>query len=188
MRRTTRRIAQIALAVPIAIALMAGTALAADQTSGVATTNAGNTIRFDTGCNVALVSDRCPVGEATGTIDFLVNPPNTYTDPANGNLESFFCDGIDSYRFELTAHGYPRTRITATCDGTFLFGEGSVPVYVKCYFVDKGVVSRTDPSRDRINCYASTHRAYRHNAELDPDRLLKDIGLIQDGDVQIAHT
>ena len=54
-------------------------------------------------------------------------------------------------------------------------------VYIKVYFVDKGEPG----TADRINFYASTNPAYRHNAELDPNRLVKDVGVISFGNVQI---
>jgi hypothetical protein len=105
----------------------------------------------------------------------------TGTDPVFGNLKDIKCNDYNSYRLETTAGGFPRTRVTATCDGTFDQAEGSVTVYIKVYFVDKGEPG----TADRINFYASTNAAYRHNAELDPNRLVKDIGVISNGNVQI---
>lgn len=67
------------------------------------------------------------------------------------------------------------------CDGAFDSGPGTV--YIKVYFIDKG-----EPGiADKIEFYASTNPSYRHNAELDPARLVTDVGVIQNGNVQI-HT
>ena len=56
-------------------------------------------------------------------------------------------------------------------------------MYIKVYFIDKGEPGTTD----KILFYATTDPAYRPNAELDPNRLVADSGVIQVGNVQI-HT
>jgi hypothetical protein len=186
MKRLTSRTLKLAVLVPAAMMLLVATAFALEQTNGTGKTNSGNSIGYNAKCTEALVDNRCPDGKATGHLTFEANNTNNtnnivYTDPVFGDLKDIKCNDYNSYRLEFTAHGFPRTRVTATCVGTF--ADTTATVYIKVYFVDKGEPG----TADRINFYASTNRAYRHNAELDPNRLVKDIGVISNGNVQI-HT
>ncbi len=181
MTRFTSRALKVAVLVPAAMMLLVATAFALEQTNGTGKTNSGNSIGYNAKCTEALVNNRCPVGMATGHLTFEANNTNgiTYVDPVLGALKDIKCNDYNSYRLEFTAKGFPRTRVTATCDGTF--ENGTATVYIKVYFVDKG-----EPGTfDRINFYASTDATYRHNAELDPNRLVADVGQISNGNVQI---
>jgi hypothetical protein len=161
--------------------LFVATAFALEQTNGTGKTNSDNSIGYNAKCTEALVNNRCPDGKATGHLTFEANNTNNivYTDPVLGDLKDIKCNDYNSYRLEFTAKGYPRTRVTATCVGTF--GDTTATVYIKVYFVHKGEPG----TNDRINFYATTDPAYRHNAELDPNRLVKDVGQITNGNVQI---
>jgi hypothetical protein len=184
MRRSTRRTLQVAVMVPVALLLLVATAFALEQTNGTGKTNAGNSIGYNAKCTSALdANNRCPKGDATGHLTFEANDGVVYTDPVFGVLKDIKCNDYNSYRLETTAGGFPRTRVTATCEGTFGDPPDQVTatVYIKVYFVDKGEPG----TADRINFYASTNPAYRHNAELDPNRLVKDTGVISFGNVQI---
>jgi len=78
--------------------------------------------------------------------------------------------------------GMPFSRTQVSISAVVLSpNQVTATVYIKVYFVDKGEPG----TADRINFYASTNPAYRHNAELDPNRLVKDIGVISFGNVQI---
>ena len=189
MRRNTRRSLQVAVLVPVAMLVLVATAFALEQTNGTGKTNSGNSLGYNVKCTVALDADnKCPKAvptNVTGHLTFTANNTNSivYTDPVFGVLKDIKCNDYNSYRLETTAGGFPRTRVTATCDGTFGDPPNQVTetVYIKVYFVDKGEPG----TADRINFYASTNPAYRHNAELDPNRLVKDIGVISKGNVQI---
>jgi len=184
MRRNTRRSLQVAVLVPVAMLVLVATAFALEQTNGTGKTNSGNSIGYNAKCTAALdANNKCPKGDATGHLTFEANDGVVYTDPVFGDLKDIKCNDYNSYRLETTAGGFPRTRVTATCDGTFGDPPNAVSatVYIKVYFVDKGEPG----TADRINFYASTNPAYRHNAELDPNRLVKDIGVISFGNVQI---
>ena len=188
MRRNRRRTLQVAVMVPVAMLLLVATAFALEQTNGTGKTNSGNSLGYNAKCTSALDADnKCPKGDATGHLTFEANNTNNpvivYTDPVFGVLKDIKCNDYNSYRLETTAGGFPRTRVTATCEGTFGDPPNQVTatVYIKVYFVDKGEPG----TADRINFYASTNPAYRHNAELDPNRLVKDIGVISFGNVQI---
>jgi hypothetical protein len=170
--------------VPVAMMLLVATAFALEQTNGTGKTNADNSIGYNAKCTSALdATNKCPKGDATGHLTFEANDGVVYTDPVFGDLKEIKCNDYNSYRLETTAGGFPRTRVTATCEGTFGDPPNAVTatVYIKVYFVDKGEPGTSD----RINFYASTNAAYRHNAELDPNRLVKDIGVISNGNVQI---
>jgi hypothetical protein len=182
MRPFTKRALQLAILVPAAMMLLVATAFALEQTNGTGKTNSGNSIGYNAKCTEALDADnKCPKTKATGHLTFEANNTNgiTYVDPVYGTLKDIKCNDYNSYRLEFTAGGFPRTRVTATCVGTF--GDTTATVYIKVYFVDKGEPG----TADRINFYASTNPAYRHNAELDPNRLVRDIGVISNGNVQI---
>src|SRR5205085_4358924 len=179
MKRTTSRIVKVLVLVPLAMMLFVATAFALEQTNGTGKTNSDNSIGYNAKCTTALVNNRCPKGMTTGHLTFEANGPITYTDPVYGDLKDIKCNDYNSYRLEFTANNYPRTRVTATCVGTF--AEGTATVYIKVYFVDKGEPG----THDRINFYASTNATYAHNAELDPNRLVADVGQITNGNVQI---
>jgi len=184
MRRNTRRSLQVAVLVPVAMMVLVATAFALEQTNGTGKTNSDNSIGYNAKCTSALDADnKCPKGDATGHLTFEANDGVIYTDPVFGVLKDIKCNDYNSYRLETTAGGFPRTRVTATCEGTFGDPPNQVTatVYIKVYFVDKGEPG----TADRINFYASTNPAYRHNAELDPNRLVKDIGVISNGNVMI---
>jgi hypothetical protein len=182
MRRSTSRTLQMAILVPTAMMLLVATAFALEQTNGTGKTNSGNSIGYNAKCTEALdAANKCPKSMATGHLTFEANNTNgiTYIDPVLGALKDIMCNDYNSYRLEFTANGYPRTRVTATCVGTF--ENGTATVYIKVYFVDKGEPG----TNDRINFYASTDPAYSRNAELDPNRLVADVGRISEGNVQI---
>ena len=184
MRLTTRRTLLVAVMVPVALMVLVATAFALEQTNGTGKTNSGNSIGYNAKCTAALdANNKCPKGDATGHLTFEANDGVVYTDPVFGDLKDIKCNDYNSYRLETTAGGFPRTRVTATCVGTFGDPPNQVTatVYIKVYFVDKGEPG----TADRINFYASTNPAYKHNAELDPNRLVKDIGVISNGNVQI---
>jgi len=136
------------------LGLFAGPALAADQTNGQGLTNGANTLGFNAKADLR------------GHLTYVTH---------HGSGLRIKCHGYDSYRFAFTAAGFPRTRVTATCED-----QTGTTVYVKVYFIDKG-----EPGvADKVLFYASYDAAYRHNAELDPNALV-DTGVIGNGNVQI---
>ena len=150
-----RRVFATAILGLACLGLFAGPALAANQqTNGQGLTNEANTLGFNAKADLR------------GHLTYVAH---------DGSGLQIKCHGYDSYRFALTAAGFPRTRVTATCED-----QDRTTVYIKVYYIDKG-----EPGvDDKVLFYASYDAAYRHNAELDPNALI-DIGVITDGNVQI---
>jgi hypothetical protein len=137
-----RKLIRATLLVPVALALMAGAALALQQTSGQGLTSEGNTLGFNAKANLR------------GHLTYVTH---------DGSGLVVMCSGYNSYRESTTAAGFPRTRVTATC--TDQFGE---TVYLKAYFIDKGEPGTSD----KVLLYLSYNPDFKHNAELDPDAIV----------------
>ena len=150
-----RRTFMIAAFVAVCLAVPAVSALAStQQTNGQGMTNEGNTLGFNSKADLR------------GHLTYVTH---------DGSGLKIKCKSYDSYRFAMTAAGFPRTRVTATCED-----QNGTTVYIKVYFIDKG-----EPGfADKVLFYAPYDAAFRHNAELDPNALV-DTGVISNGNVQI---
>lgn len=181
----------------VAVMVMATAAFALEQTNGTGKTQSGNSIGYNVKCTEDLTLHSldgkfaCPKGDAVGQLIFQANNTQgiTYVDPTYGTLVSIQCGThsdnttFKTYVYKRVNETTERTRVTATfCVAKFEDGT-EVPAYVKIYFIDKGEPG----TADRILFYATLDPLYKRNAELDPNRLVTDTGLIQNGNVQI-HT
>ena len=152
-----RKIAKAAALVPVVIALTAGAALALNQTSGQGLTAEGNSL----GSNAK--------ADLSGHLTYVTH---------DGSGLVVFCSGYNSYGEAMTAAGFPRVRVTATCADV----QGTT-IYLKAYFIDKGEPG----TKDKVLLYLSYDPAFKHNAELDPNAIV-DAGVIQEGNVQILNS
>jgi hypothetical protein len=166
-----RRFIRALVAVPVVLALGAGAALAVELTAGTGITNEGATLGFNAKADL------------TGQITYVFH---------DGTGQMIQCDEITSYRtLKPTAKGFLRTKVTADCEDK----DGN-PVYAEFYFLDAGEPG----TRDRIRAFFTYDETYRLDANSDPNALLtlcnsgaliaqtggcKDVGIIQDGNVQI---
>jgi hypothetical protein len=113
-----RTIAEAAALVPVVIALTAGAALALNQTSGQGLTAEGNSLGFNAKADLS------------GHLTYVTHV---------GSGLVVFCSGYNSYREATTPAGFPRVRVTATCED----GQGTT-IYLKAYFIDKGEPGTSD--------------------------------------------
>jgi hypothetical protein len=149
-----RKIAKAVALVPVVLVMTAGAALALRQTSGQGLTAEGNTLGFNAKASL------------NGHLTYVTH---------DGSGLVVFCSGYNSYREATTAAGFPRVRVTATCED-----QHGTTIYLKAYFIDKGEPGTSD----KVLLYLSYDAAFKHNAELDPNAIV-DAGVIQEGNVQI---
>ncbi len=159
--------------VPVILVLMAGAALALDQTNGSGLTHNGASLGFNA------------KEDLRGEI--------TYTSHDGTGFQVMCRDGLTSYKnLRPTIKGdYPRTKVTATCtdqDGT--------TIYVEIYFTDRG-----EPGdRDKERIFFTYDSTWALDANGDANVWLTqcnagadilaaggcmDVGIIQAGNVQI---
>jgi hypothetical protein len=152
-----RKILKAVAIVPVVIALTAGAALALNQTSGQGLTAEGNSLGFNAKADLS------------GHLTYVTH---------DGSGLVVFCSGYNSYREGTTAAGFPRVRVTATCEDAT-----GTTIYLKAYFIDKGEPG----TKDKVLLYLSYDATYQRNAELDPNAIV-DAGVIQEGNVQILDS
>jgi hypothetical protein len=147
-----KRFARVAVLTSAALALGVGVANAVVQTNGNGQTHLSAALGFNA------------KEDLRGQLNYNSD---------DGTFEAH-CAGYTKYSEALTAQGYPRTRVQATCLDK---NTGGV-VYLKAYFIDKG-----EPG---LNDVARIYWSYtQKQAELDP--FIVDSGKIQDGNIQIHY-
>jgi hypothetical protein len=169
MRRSMRSL----VFVPVILVLMAGAAVALEQTNGSGLTHNGASLGFNAKKDLR--------GEIT------------YTSHDGTGFQVMCREGLTSYKnLRRTVKGnYPRTKVTATCtdqDGT--------TIYVEIYFTDRGEPGTMD--KERI--FFTYNADWALDANGDPNVWLTqcntgadisaaggcmDSGIIQAGNVQI---
>jgi len=155
---------------PVAFVMMAGVAIALEQTNGSGLTHEGASLGFNAKADLR------------GNI--------TYTSHDGTGFQVMCRDGLTRYQNQRpTAQGYLRTRVTASCTD-----QNGVPIYAEIYFIDRGEPGTRDVER----IFFTYNPAYAMDANGDPAVYLTecnngavivdgcmDVGIITAGNVQI---